>query len=132
MENRIVLDKYVLLEKHTNVAKQVVYCDRKPKIEYARVYGYFCALSLVEETKSCDVSGVIDIYKPYMKTCCDLMYNITRNRIISLEDKREYLDDEVLCVYFADRQKYSMLCRYKDGNIKPVIEYMDDKFIISY
>lgn len=131
MENRIVLDKYVLLEKHTDLVKQVIYCDKDPEIRYANVTGYFCALSLVE-LKHCCVSGVIEKYRHHMKTCCDLLYNITRDKIVSLQDNKNYFGDEVLCIYFSNRHKYSTLCRYNDNYVEPVIECLDDKFIISY
>lgn len=132
MDNKIFLSKYFLYDDFTDKVNQVVYCDKKPNIFYTNVYGYQAALYLVGQIKFCEISSAIDKYRKPIKNCCDLLYNITKDKIIISDDNEDYTGDDVLCIFFADRQRYSSLCTYSETYSEPKIEKIEDTFIITY
>lgn len=130
--NKIVLSKYFLYDDFTDKVKQKVYCDKKPNVFYTSVEGYYAALYLVGQFKFCEVASTVDKYRTPIKNCTDLLYNITRRKVIVLSDNEDYTGDDILCVFFADREKYSKLCRYSDDCVVPIVEYTEDIVVLSY
>lgn len=124
----IVLSKQCL-SNYGNDRKQIVYADKKLSVRYTEVPSIETACGLVGHTKYCKVAGVIEKYKSSIKRCCDLMYNITKSKIIYPNDEEKYHGDDVLCLFLRD--DYPNLCYYNENYIEPTITQTQDGFIIS-
>jgi hypothetical protein len=96
----------------TNMQYIDIYTDTKLGVNVSCVEGPMAALSVIAN-KWAKIAAIIHFYEYRTRKCSDLLYNITKAKMIDHSDETDYTGDQCLFIFFEKSQCFS---QYSQNN----------------